>query len=51
MEVDAVRAELGELVNDFDRRDRRTNRVTEGSRPWLPTVQRPKVKCWAGVGV
>ena len=51
MEVDAVRAELGQLVTILTGEIVGRTGSPNGSRPGLPTVQRPNVKCWAGVGV
>jgi hypothetical protein len=51
VEVDAVGAELGELRDAYVRVERRARRLAERVAPGLPTVQSPKVKRSAGVGV
>ena len=51
VEVDAVRAELAQQLDGDDRIDGGRTNSPNGSRPRLPTVQRPNVNLSQGFGV
>ena len=50
MKTDAVGTEVGETVDRIDRVEGDRVSWPNGSRPGLPTVQRPKVKWSSGWG-